>query len=374
MSNRFQKMADAAKASTVLEEFEIVRAAQVKPEAIDWWWQHRFALGKLGILGGNPDRGKGLIICDIFSRITRGAPWPCNEGNAEIGDVLLLQQEDDLSDTIVPRLLAAGADLSRIRFLKMVSKTDGSGRRVFNIGTDLPMLRSALEGATDPQLLAIDPLTAYIGKLNALAGNDVRTVLMPLVELLREFHVGGLGVMHFNKKVEVDNALARLADSVAFGAVARHCFVVTDDPENGRRLLVKAKNNLAPDVKALSYTIQNILAAAQDHRDGSNIPAPRIVWGYEHVEISATQAMRAEMNGTAATNPRKQAKDFLSTLLSVGPKSQKEIEERAKAEMISTATLRRAKKELGVESYKDGLTGGWMWKLPEGENSDAEAF
>jgi putative DNA primase/helicase len=373
MSNRYQRMSDAAKASAVPEEIEILRADQVKTEKIDWCWHNRFSLGALGLLGGNPDRGKGLIICDTFSRITRGAPWPCNEGNAQIGDVILLQQEDDIRRTVVPRLRAAGADLSRVHLLKMVNKVDGSGKRVLNLTTDLPMVRKALEQANDPQLLAIDPLTAYIGKLNAGSGVDVRSVLMPLVDLLEEFHIACIGVMHFNKKVDVDNALARIADSVAFGAVARHCFVVTDDPENDRRLLVKAKNNLAPDVKALSYTIREV-HAGQDHRTGEDIRQPRIEWGYEHVEISATQAMRAEMNGTAATNPRKQAKDFLNTSLSAGPRPQKEIEDRAKAEMISTATLRRAKKELGIESYKDGLTGGWMWKLPEGGDGNAEEF
>src|SRR5262245_57538599 len=111
---------------------------------------------------------------------------------------------------------------------------------------------------------------------------------MPLVDLLKHFHIAGLGIMHFNKKIDVDNALARIADSLAFAAVARHCFVTTDDPENERRLLVKAKNNLAPDVKALSYRIETRLAG-EDHRDGRSIYAPVIVWGAEHVEISALQ-------------------------------------------------------------------------------------
>jgi putative DNA primase/helicase len=356
MSDRYQKMADAAKASTVPETLDCVRADQVSPESIDWWWQHRFALGKLGILGGNPERGKGLIISDVFARITRSLPWPCDEGKADLGDVILLQQEDDLSDTIVPRLLAAGADLSRIHILKTVNKTDGSCKRAFNITTDMPMLRAVLEAAADPQLLVIDPLTAYIGKLNAASGNDVRAALTPLVDLLREFHIGGLGVMHFNKKVDIDNALARIADSLAFGAVARHCFVVTDDPENERRLLVKAKNNLAPDIKALSYTIRAV-HAGQEHRDGRDIYAPRVEWGYEHVEISATQAMQAETNGTAATNPRKEAKDFLNKILEKGPTPQKEVEDHAKAELISKRTLMRAKAELARRHLEKGWPG-----------------
>jgi putative DNA primase/helicase len=237
----YQKMSDAAKASAIPEELDIVSADQIKLEAIDWLWPGRFALGKFGVIGGNPDRGKGLILADIFARITGGRPWPCNEGNAPIGDALLLQQEDDLSDTVAPRLRAAGADMSRVKILRMVRKTDGSGKRMFDLHEDLPKLRDALERANEPQLLAIDPLTAYVGKINASAGIEVRSILMPLVEMLADFHIAGIGVMHFNKKTDVEQALARIADSVAFGAVARHCFVVTDDAENERRLLVKAE-------------------------------------------------------------------------------------------------------------------------------------
>ena len=177
---RYEKMADAARASTVPEELDVVYASDVKMEALDWWWSRRFALGKLGLLGGNPERGKGLILSDIFSRVTRGAPWPCNEGKAEAGDCVLLQMEDDNSDTVVPRLAAAGADLSRIRLLNMVKKIGNSGQsRVLNICNDLPMIERVLEGLKNPQLLSIDPLTAYIGKLNAASGNEVRSALAP---------------------------------------------------------------------------------------------------------------------------------------------------------------------------------------------------
>jgi putative DNA primase/helicase len=362
--NRYDKIADAAKAASTPEELEVVTADQVKIESIDWLWPNRFARGKLGLLGGNPERGKGLIIADTFSRITRGAPWPCNEGTAPKGNLVLLQQEDDLNDTVAPRLRAAGADMSRVRILGMIRKVDGSGRRMFDLNNDLPKLWNVLDSLDDPVMLAIDPLTAYIGRLNASSGNEVRSALTPLVDLLKHFHVAGLGIMHFNKKIDVDNALARIADSVAFGALARHCFVVTDDPENERLLLVKAKNNLAPDVKALSYSIRAV-HAGNDHRDGRAIYAPRVEWGHEHVEISATQAMRAEANGTAATNPRKEAKDFLSDILANGPMPQKDIEEAVKGESFSMRTIKTAKKEMGIVSEKTGLDGGWVWRLPE---------
>jgi hypothetical protein len=364
--NKYQKSIDAAKADAVPEELTAITADQIKMERIDWAWPGRFALGKLGLLADMPDRGKGLIIADMASRFTRGAPWPCDEGKAPAGDVVIIQQEDDENDTLAPRLKVAGADMSRVRVVGMVKKIDGSGERIFNIANDLPMLERLLESFSNPVMLAIDPLQAYVGKLNAAAGTEVRSTLMPLVQLLKRFHILGIGVMHFNKKVDVDNALIRVSDSLAFGAVARHCFVVTNDPENARKLLIKAKNNLWTDVKALSYRTEEAVA---DH--DQDIKAPRVVWG-EHVEINAAQAMQAEAGGFAAGNPRKDAKDLLTKLLASGGKPQKEVEDIiVNGEGITKITLNRAKRDLSIVSRKNRMDGGWMWFLPEHAPKDA---
>src|SRR5262249_43795393 len=106
-------------------------------------------------------------------------------------------------------------------------------------------------------MVVIDHVTSYlgVGKVNTFQGGDVRGVLMPLTELAMENHFLVLGIMHFNKKGEVNNALLRVSESLSFGAVARHVYAVIDDPANNCKLLIKAKNNLAPDTKALSYGI-----------------------------------------------------------------------------------------------------------------------
>jgi hypothetical protein len=173
-------------------------------------------------------------------------------------------------------------------------------------------LRAKIKEVGDVVLVIIDPLTANlgVGKVNTHSGGDVRGVLTPLVELARENHFFVLGIMHFNKKQDVSDALLRISDSLAFGPVARHCFAVTDDAANKRKLLVKAKNNLAVDVKALSYGI-GAVSAGRDPVSLKEIWAPRIEWGLEHVEISAVQAMQAEGSGDAARNPRNEAKEFL---------------------------------------------------------------
>jgi hypothetical protein len=59
---------------------ESIRASTVKMAAIQWLWPDRFAIGKLGLLVGLPDEGKGQIIADMTGRVTRGDLWPCGEG------------------------------------------------------------------------------------------------------------------------------------------------------------------------------------------------------------------------------------------------------------------------------------------------------
>ena len=171
-------------------------------------------------------------------------------------------------------------------------------------------------------------------------------------------------MVHFNKKADVHNAMLRISDSLAFVATARHCYVVVDDPENERRLFVKAKNNLAPDTKALATSVSP--PSAKMIRQQETIWAPHVLWGSEHVNVSATEAMENEATQTSSqTNARDTAKKFLSDLLAAGPVAKRDVEEAAEANCISTRTLERAKAELGIVAQKAGLTEGWMWHLPE---------
>jgi putative DNA primase/helicase len=146
---------------------------------------------------------------------------------------------------------------------------------------------------------------------------DVRAVLGPLVDLAAEMRVAMVGIMRFNKKLDVTNALLRISDSLAFGATARHVFAAVDDPENKRKLLVRGKNNLArSDIQALAYHFEAKEVAP-------HIWAPHIVWHEEHVDVSASEAMQAAIGNKApppAMTPKSSSKNF-----SVGGRSCKPI-------------------------------------------------
>ena len=348
----------------VTTTLQSARASSFEMKAIQWLWPGRYALGKLGLLVGLPDEGKGQVFCDMAARVTQGWDWPCGEGKAPKGNVILLTAEDDINDTIVPRLVAAGADLDSIEIVKMVQ--DSKKERMFSLVTDLSLLFEKIKRVGDVKLVQIDPITAYLGnakgKIDSFRTTDVRSVLAPVVDFAADLRVAVVGIMHFNKKTDVDNALLRISDSLAFGATARHVYAVVDDAENDRKLLVKAKNNLAAaGNKALAYHFGG-REVGKDPESGETIFAPHILWENEHVEVTASEAMQANAN-KSSPSARDEAKKFLTDILANGPVPATEIEDAANGNAISKRTLERAKRELGITAEKKN--GQWYWRLPD---------
>ena len=355
-------------------QLQSVCAANVVMRIMTWLWPSRFALGELGILAGLPDEGKGQVFAFMTATVTRGGAWPCDEGRAPKGNVIILTAEDDLATTVVPRLKAAGADLARVHVVQMVAARGKDGERMFSLVDDLDLLRQKIAAVGDVRMVLVDPISAYlgVGKVDSFRTTDVRAVLAPVMDLARELEVAFIGIMHFNKKTDVTNALLRISDSLAFGAAARHVYAVVDDNENDRKVLVKGKNNHAPrDQKALAYKFA-VREVATDPETGAPIIAPYIVWEPEPVDVTAVEAMAAANEGRPPA-ARDKAIKFLQNELAVGPRAAKELTEMAEANDISKRTLKRAKSELGVMTTKDGLDGGWTWKLPE-EAAPESAF
>ena len=134
----------AAPKSESYDELECVRASDVEMRAIEWLWSNRMAVGKIAVIAGLPDEGKGQVLCYIASRVTHGLPWPIAEGRCPQGNIIILSAEEDPHDSLVPRLKAAGADLERVHIIKMVLSRDEKGqpnKRMFSLVADLEKLR-----------------------------------------------------------------------------------------------------------------------------------------------------------------------------------------------------------------------------------------
>ena len=336
-----------------------LRLSDVKPQRVRWLWPYRIPRGRLTLIVGDPGLGKSLTTIDIAARLSRGKAWPDGATPSARASTLILSVEDNTADAIRPRAEYAGADLSRLHVLKAVKENDNE--RGVNIVDDLPVLRSELERIGDVALVIVDPLSAYLPRRSGdtFKDSDVRNMLMPLVMLAEELDLAIVGVMHLNKSVI--QAIYRVSGSVAFTALARAVFAVTsnpEDPERQQRLFVPVKASNAPLGSTLAFTCES----------SENRENVRVAWG-EPVNITADDVFSPQARPTETPSggrAQKEAIDFLRATLADGPKPFDEILEEAKIIGISSPTLKRARRTLNVEAFKENekLNGRWFLRMP----------
>jgi putative DNA primase/helicase len=347
----------------------MVRASDVELKPIDWLWPGKFALGKLALIAGEPGLGKSQLTARLAATVTTGGTWPSDNLHCSQGSVVLFSAEDDASDTIVPRLKAAGADLEQIQIVSAVHGGDGKapGRRAFNLQTDLDLLEKAMRELGNVRLVVIDPITSYLGRgVDSHKNADVRSILEPVGELAARYGAAFVGITHFSKGGEA-SALNKFIGSIAFIAAARAAFVVTTDPDSdvpSRRLFLPVKNNLAPKGDGLSFHIEQAMIEG-------GICASRIEWGDDVVTKTADEILAAASEDSSSSQ-RSEAAEFLRVCLADGPKATKAIEAEAKDAGIAWRTVIRAKKDLGIDASPRTVQreGGlpplnrWWWSLP----------
>ena len=326
----------------------IVRMADVQPEDVEWLWSDRIPVGRLTMLIGDPGVGKSFVTLAVATAVTLGLPLPGDNVSREPTGVLLLTAEDGLADTVRPRLDAMGADLERVEALTAVRDLQGTERWP-SLAEHLPVLDGVLSRGRFG-LVIIDPLNAFLGSgVDAFRDNEVRGLLGPLAQLAERHVVAVLCVSHLTKSRR-DHALYRAQGSIAFGAAARCVMLAGQDPDSGERGLVVVKNNLAPIAAAIGYEI----------REGG------FSWtGESSLTTGHLLAADAEPGASGALG---EAEGFLREVLVEGPVPAKRVQTEARASGISQATLRRAKKRLGVKVQREGVAGKrgggeWEWAL-----------
>ena len=341
-----------------------VRVSSVEKQPIRWLWPSRIALGKVTLIAGNPGLGKSQLTAFLAAKVTTGSRWPADEGTSPKGSVLMMSAEDDVADTVRPRLEAVGADVDRVHILEGIK--DAGAVRGFNLGRDLQALKDELGRIEDVRLIVIDPITAYLGGTDTHKTADVRALLAPVSELAAAHGVAIVAVSHLNKG-SGGEAMARITGSVAFVAAARAAFLVQKDAEDPkRRLFLPVKNNLGTDDTGLAFRIV-------EKDVGSGFWAPAIEWEDERVTISADEALAAaSANEGEVGGAVREAVEFLKDVLAGGSVAQKIVASDAKANGISEASLNRAKTKLGVKAHKAGMAEGWFWRLPVAEDAQPE--
>ena len=324
------------------------------PEPYRWLWQYWLAMGKLHILAGAPGQGKTTIALAMAATITIGGRWPDGSRCAP-GNVLIWSGEDDPADTLVPRLMAAGADRARCYFIEGARR--GGEVVPFDPARDLGQLLEAIEKIGGISLLVIDPVVSAVTG-DSHKNTEVRRALQPLVDLAAKCDCAVLGITHFAKGGQGTDPSQRVVGSVAFTAVARVVMVAAkvkgDEEGRDARILARSKSNVGPDDGGFQYHLEQSEPLPGIH-------ASHIAWG-KAVEGTARELLTDPDDG-----PQDDASDAVELLRAeldtVRWTSCDEAAKPLKAAGFSKKQIWAASKKVGVMRKKDGMKGGWMWRL-----------
>lgn len=328
----------------------IVRLHDVTPARVRWVWRGWIPRAKQSLLDGEPDLGKSTLLLDVAARLSTGRPLPDGQPSERSG-VVILSAEDDTADTIVPRLLAAGADLTRIVQLKGIRLDDYERPPVFP--ADLPALAEAVR-AVNAVWVIIDPLVAYFGdETDTWKDQSVRRALYHLARFAEETGVALTGQRHFTKTPSA-KALHRGGGSIGLIGAARAAFLVAPDPDNPeRRILAVSKANLTRKPPSLMYEIESVGEVG------------RIKWLGESAHRA--DQLVAEPAGEEERQEAQDLKAFIREMVEAAPRTQREALAaiRAAGFDASERSVRRARKAAGVTVTRQGFGPGSVvvWAL-----------
>ncbi|SPR99313.1 AAA family ATPase [Cupriavidus taiwanensis] len=333
-------------------------AADVVPEAISWLWPEWLPAGKYTVLAGSPGTGKTTIALAMAGIVSTGGVWPDGARMEAPGRVLMWSGEDNPADTLVPRLMAAGANLKNIYFVDKVADDSGEIEPFDPANEDHAYhLSDRLAKMGGADLLIIDPIVSAVSG-DAHRANDVRRDLQKLVDLAASHRCALLGITHFSKGTKGASPSERVIGSQAFVALARMVLVAGKDEAAERRIMARAKTNIWKDDGGIVYGIEQVEACI-------GITASRIAWG-ELIEGSAREILNdVEQTDDEERTTLDDAEEFLAGLLSDGPMRAKEIKADADGAGFAWRTMQRASSRLGVEKRKLGVKEGWVWAIPK---------
>ncbi len=343
--------------------------SDIPAEPVKWLWEGRIPLGMLTLLVGYEGNGKSMLAMYLMAQVSTGRAWfDRPEEIREPGSALYLTTEDDQKSVVKPRLMAAGADVSKIADLSGFVY-NGKTRPLSNLTDQVVVLLEAAKQMPDLKLIVIDPISAYMEGKNENKNSEVREYLNPLVELAQARSIAVIGITHLNKNSEAA-AMSRVLGSRAFTATPRAAWLVHKDPNTPRVLVVRYKWNLGRSALGMAFKIDN---SSVTYSNGVVGREGYCLFEKDPVLTSAETLLKPKDRGGDRGRPPKkeEAGDWLVGYLRDGPRDTDDIFRDGETEGYSQKTLERARTSVGILTApreRDELgqmIGTARWFLPE---------
>jgi putative DNA primase/helicase len=333
-------------------------ALDLKPRAVDWLWSGRVPLGMITMFAGDPKLGKSYVTLAMAAALSRGLPLPLSDRPDRAGSTILMSAEDDPARTIVPRLMAGGAELAKIHILESVILANGS-EALPSLRADIDAITDAATRLGDCRLIVIDPVSAYLKGVDDNRNAALRGVLTPLNRLAERLGAAVVLVSHLTKAGS-SNGKHRVLGSIAYVGACRanHLFIADPDDPTGRRVLMLDNgSNIAPPAPILAYTVEN--------RDSG----PRIEWSGGPVASTFAHPLKPAESRHPHRDEQalrhRECENWLIAYLADGPRSAVNVFAAAIDAGFSRGQARRAKRRIGAIATKEGYAddGQWSWRL-----------
>lgn len=337
----------------------LIQASKIKPVSINWLWPQWLPKGKLTILAAPGGAGKTTMALGMAATLTSGGAWPDGTRCEQVGNVIMWSSEDDAADTLVPRLIAAGANLNRVHIVS--DRVNAKGEmEPFDPATDIDTLRNAAALIGGVSLLILDPIVSLV-KGDMHKANDVRRSLQVLVDFAEEMDCAVIGISHFSKGGAGTPASDRVIGSQAFGALARTVLVAGKQDNSDSRVLARAKSNISDDQGGCSYSIE---LCTIETDEGHMIETTKVVWG-DFIEGSASEIL-ATIERREESESDDDPVSALKAVLQAGRMSGKEANKVMAASGYTTKQTRTAREKLNVITTREGFGKDLKsyWELP----------
>ena len=295
----------------------------IEQTSVEWLWFPYIPFGKLTIIQGNPGEGKTYFAMMLTAACTNRKLFP-NMEDIEPFNVIYQTAEDGMGDTIKPRLVEAGADLSRVMVI------DDSEEALTS--SDDRIEKAVRQNHV--RLVIIDPVQAFIGAdVDMNRANEVRPVFRKLGMIAEKTSCAIVLIGHLNKSSGTQSTYRGLGSIDIMAAVRSLIFIgkVRKDPTT--RVVIHEKSSLAPPGETMAFKLGD--------EEGFR-------WAGAY-EISADELLDGKEGKATETKLERRAKLIRELLADKKQISIRELDEKAKEQGISGRTMRDVRSRMKNE-------------------------